>query len=211
MSQIILDFGNGNTCKNDKTYIKKMYDELKKVDSGKHEVIVKWQLFKKAGENIPLTHECFDFAYQYGTSLGYKVTSSVFDKESLDYLLKYNIPFVKIANNRNLDWLIGKVPREIPVYVSYGTEKEYIFAQTGESEPTPLVCISNYPTFVTEYEKRFSNILQNCFVSDHTIDFDLWYKYQPEVIEWHYVLEHDEKNLDGGLFARTPEQLSEVL
>ena len=83
---IILDFGSGNTCKNDKTIIKKMYDSLE----GKKDIVVKWQLFKNAGKNIPLTEDSFDYAYRYGTHLGYKVTSSIFDLESLNFLLKYD-------------------------------------------------------------------------------------------------------------------------
>ncbi len=43
MSQIILDFGSGNTCHNDWTYAKRMIDELKAVDTGKHEIIIKWR------------------------------------------------------------------------------------------------------------------------------------------------------------------------
>lgn len=228
MSQIILDFGSANSCHNDKYYIKRMYDELKAVDTGKHNIVVKWQLFEKAGDNIPLLPEIFDYAYQYGTSLGYKVTSSVFDKNSLDFLLEYDIPFVKIANNRKLDWLIGEIPRKIPVYISrkYNTYDSF-------SNIVDMYCVSKYPATLEEYEslfiteERYGVLTQdkqfceektrmylkcsNLGVSDHTTNFDLFHKYQPKIIEWHYVLEHDNNNLDGGLFARTPEQLAEIL
>lgn len=221
MSQIILDFGSGNTCQNNKEYIKKMYDELKKVDTDKHEIVVKWQLFKEAGKNILLTHECFDYAYKYGTELGYKVTSSVFDKESLDFLLQYNIPFVKIANNRNLDYLIEYVPRGIPIYISH-TIKDIDMRWEREinkyGNVIKMFCMSKYPSMLEDYEKQYkdkenSYFLENLwkYVSDHTINFDLWYRYQPDIVEWHFVLKHDKNNLDGGLFARTPRQLSEVL
>lgn len=216
MSQIILDFGSGNTCKNDKAYITKMYDKLKRVDTGKHEVIVKWQLFEKAGDNIPLLPDVFDFAYQYGTSLGYKVTSSVFDKNSLDFLLEYDVPFIKIANNRNLDWLIGEMPRKIPVCISIGKHDDRIkcfndnivaFPLDGDN---PLYCVSSYPAKHEDYVKSFSQNQLRRGISDHTTDFSLYKKFEPELVEWHYGLS-DSTGLDAGPFMRTPEMLKEVL
>jgi len=222
MSKIILDFGSGNTCRNDKTYIKRMYDELKAVDRGNHNIVVKWQLFEQAGENIPLTHECFQYAYKYGRSIGYQVTSSIFDKPSLDFLLTFKVPFIKIANNRKLDRLIGEIPRKIPIYLSCGTSEDvasyYAAMQLGEECGEVLLCVSQYPASMEEYEKTFpeyfstdvynDSIVDN--VSDHTANFDLWYRYQPEIIEWHYKLS-DSTGLDAGMFARMPEQLAEIL
>lgn len=209
MSMIILDFGSGNSCRNDKSIVKKMYDELKKVDTGKHEIIVKWQLFEKAGDNIPLHPDVFEYAYEYGTSLGYKVTSSVFDKNSLDFLLDFDVPFVKIANNRALDYLIGEVPRKIPIYVSYADEKEI---SSHIENHVPMLCVSEYPAELEQYDCILHNhFMRNLAISDHTTNFGVWYRYQPQIVEWHYVLEHDPNNLDGGLFARTPGMLAEVL
>lgn len=222
MAKIILDFGSGNTCLNDWPYAKRMIDELKAVDTGKHEVIIKWQLFKEAGKNIPLSRDIFYLAYNYAQELGYQTTSSVFDKDSLDYLLKFDIPFVKIANRRDLDYLIGLIPRQIPVYVSKGNAEDISIHNGIE-----MICVSKYPALLKDYEPilDFCKSVWRCgylkrndegmwkinlAVSDHTIDFDLWHKYQPQIIEWHYKLE-DSTGLDAGPFARTPEQLKEVL
>ena len=214
MAKIILDFGSGNTCQNDWDYVKKMIDELKAVDTGKHEVIIKWQLFLQAGQNIPLDREIFCKAYDYAKELGYQTTSSVFDLESLSFLLQFDVPFVKLANRRELDWLIGEVPRKVPVYVSYGSYEEMSSSKPFTNNIVPLRCLSQYPATFEDY----INIVESWFcgpdvlaISDHTTNFGLWYRYQPKIIEWHYVLEHDPGNLDGGLFARTPEQLREVL
>ena len=215
MSQIILDFGSGNTHKNDWAYLKKMLDELKAVDTGKHEVIIKHQLFAEAGENIPLNRGLFINAFAYAAELGYRTTSSVFDKESLDFLLQFDVPFVKIANNRDMDWLIGEVPRRMPVYVSYGLQND---DEDGLDEKcnykvniTPLLCVSKYPATIKDYEDCFGRCLRNgTHISDHTTNFGLWYRYQPQIIEWHYKLD-DSTGLDAGPFARTPEQLREVL
>lgn len=204
MSRIILDM-SANTHKNDIRYIYRMIDEIKAIDTGKHEIIFKHQLFVKAGENIPLERKAFDMAYRYAKERGYKTTSSVFDVPSLNFLLSYNPCFVKMANNRSLNYLIGEIPRKIPVYKSVGTWMDFM-----DSAEMPLCCVSEYPASLKDYETNFKNYLMNA-VSDHTINFDLWHKYKPEIIEWHYVLEHDPNNLDGGLFARTPAMLAEVL
>lgn len=206
--------GSGNTSKNDWPYTKRMIDELKAVDTGKHDVVIKWQLFKEAGQNIPLDREIFSKAHKYAKELGYKTTSSVFDKESLDFLLQFEVPFAKIANNRKLDWLIGEIPRKVPVYVSYGSYEEMKSNKPIMSDTIPLRCLSQYPASLDDYVE----VVENWFcgpdqlaISDHTTNFGLWYRYQPKIIEWHYVLKHDPNNLDGGPFARTPEQLREVL
>ena len=90
---IILDFGSGATSKNDVTTVKRMIDELAAVDTGKHTIVIKWQLFTDCPPNEPLEYRVFDYAYQYAKYLGYKTTASVFDMESLCYLLSYDIPF----------------------------------------------------------------------------------------------------------------------
>ena len=208
MSQIILDFGSGNTCRNDMSIVRRMIDELKAVDTGKHEIIIKWQLFKRAGDNMPLDLCLFDGAYEHAKVKGYKTTSSVFDLDSLKFLLNYDIPFVKIANNRALDWLIGEVPRKIPVYVSYDTDVG-CYENNGTGIET-LACISKYPAQIWDYEEEFGDVtLRN--ISDHTVGLDLFKKYQPRIWEKHYVLEHDKSNLDGGLFATIPNELTEIL
>ena len=205
MAKIILDFGSGNTCKNKKVIIERMYNELKMIDNKKHEIIVKWQLFKRSGSNVPLTEESFDYAYNYGKSLGYDVTSSVFDKESLIFLLNYDIPFVKLANRRDTDFLINYMPQKMPVYIS---KTHDLFLPKMERKIVEMWCISRYPAKKHDYEKL--DIKQGDAISDHTEDFSLFNKYKPEVVEWHYKLDFS-TGLDAGSFSRTPEQLKEIL
>ena len=204
---IILDFGSGNTCKNDPDYILRMIDELDAVDSRKHEVIIKWQLFEKnIGENRVLQSWAFSHAYNYAATKGYKTTASVFDKVALKFLLGFDIPFVKLANRPDLYWLTGEVPRKIPVYMSVEYE--------GDDEDMgvqPMACVSEYPATIADYEEcfMFPTLLYNA-ISDHTTDFTLYHKYKPSIYECHYRLA-DSTGPDAGLFARTPEQLREVL
>jgi sialic acid synthase SpsE len=195
-----------------------MIDELKAVDTGKHEVIIKWQLFLNDGINVPLGHDVFDYAYKYGNEQGYKVTSSVADLESLKFLLQYDVPFIKLPNCRELDWLIGEVPRRIPLYISYGTIEEY--SSNSREEIKTLACISKYPANIDEYIKEYAwrnangKYLYNGGkirrVSDHTVGLYLYKKFQPQIWEKHFKL-LDSTGLDAGPFAITPDELREVL
>jgi sialic acid synthase SpsE len=209
LSQVIADLGSGNSCKNDLAYIKRMLDELKAVDTGKHEIICKWQLFEKAGDNIPLKVDSFKYAYDYAKTLGYETTASVFDVSSLMYLMTFDIPFIKIANNRKLDKLIGLIPRRFPVYVSVGSWTERASLHQY-SDVTAMFCVSKYPANIEEYEKTFSAFALRSNVSDHTIGFELFNKYKPDVFEKHYVLE-DSTGLDAGPFSVTPTMLRAIL
>ena len=208
---IILDFGSGNTCKNDIKIVERMIDELKAVDTGKHEVIIKWQMFGHAPPNERLMWVTFDHAYNYAKEKGYRTTASVFGMTSLQHLLQYDIPFVKIANRPDLYWLAGEVPRKIPVYVSTGVQSsmdnpsEYF---VGDQDVL-LKCVSKYPATVEDYEGRMYNIPLR-YISDHTTDFTLWNRHPIVIIEWHYKLE-DSTGPDAGEFARTPKQLEGIL
>jgi sialic acid synthase SpsE len=219
MSEIILDFGSGNTCRNDLSIAIQMIDELNSIDTEKHDVIIKWQLFKQAGDNIPLQQDVFDFAYHYAKKYGYETTASVFDQESLDFLLKYDVPMIKIANRRDLDWLIGEIPRKIKIYIS--DTNDFNYCDLDSNNITKFCCVSKYPATIEDYEEEWAinfEISVNMYsrnklkkaVSDHTSNLELWNKYQPEIIEWHYKLENS-TGLDAGSFARTPQQLAEVL
>jgi sialic acid synthase SpsE len=201
---IILDFGSGNTCKNDYSYVKRMVDELKAIDPGR-DIVIKWQLFLSAGENIPLDRKIFNLAYKYAEKQGYRTAASVFDLDSLKYLLQYDIPFVKLANNKSVYCLEGDVPRRIQIVKSVGTgwdlEPEYNMIK--------LACVSKYPATIEQYIDVYGNRRLEG-ISDHTTDFKLYQYYMPEHIEWHYKLE-DSTGLDAGPFARTPKQLGGIL
>jgi sialic acid synthase SpsE len=196
-----------------------MIDAIKAIDTGKHEVVLKFQLSLPDGINVPLDHDVFDYGYRYGNEQGYKVTSSVADLESLKFLLQYDVCFVKIPNDRGLDWLIGYVSRMIPVYVSCNDSYMMTNIWCNEWEYkdniTPLACISKYPATIEEYEHKFQDnfsghLARKCPISDHTIDFTLWHKYHPSIIEWHFKLE-DSTGLDAGPFAIMPEELRKIL
>ena len=247
---IILDFGSATTCKNDKKYVERMIDELSEVDSGKHDIVIKWQLFSDTISSLPdgtvldppvepLDRCVFHHAYMYAQARGYQTTASVFDKDSLDFLLEYDIPFVKIANRPDRYWLAGEVPRRIPLLVStdgsdYGEWLGGFCMSEWVNFKEWLFCISKYPATLKDYEDKFKADMEYAMdkpplsfgkrhnycgligaddhwgISDHTTDFELYHKYRPDTIEWHYKLE-DSTGPDAGEFARTPEQLREIL
>jgi len=205
MRQIILDMGSGNTCRNNKLLIREMYDSLDLIDNHKYEVIVKWQLFQRAGDNIPLNKRSFDYAYHYGHDLGYKVTASAFDRDSLDFLMGYKVPFIKIANNSKLHYLIKNIPEDIMLYISSDLP---LYLERRKATYKHLWCVSKYPALISDYEKF--KLKKGSYLSDHTQDFKLFFAKNPEIIEWHYKLVSS-VGLDAGVFARTPEQLSKIL
>jgi sialic acid synthase SpsE len=200
---IICDLGSGNSCRNDVNIARQMVLELAKLRIPG--LVIKWQLFKEAGNNIPLDHNVFDAAYHYAmTNFGIETTASVFDKESLDFLLTYRIPFVKIANNeKSYDTFMMMDHTTDTIYSSDDKDKESF------DNNKIIYCISKYPATMKEYETKFGDKLKEG-ISDHTTNFELFNKYQPKVYEFHFKLE-DTIGLDAGEFARTPAQIREWL
>lgn len=214
MAEIILDY-SANTFRNDKALIKRAIDEIKAIDTGKHSIVFKTQLFVKCGDNIPCTHESFEYMYEYGNSQGYKVTSSVFDKESLDYLLKFDVPFIKIANRPDLYPLMDFIPRGIPIYVSQDGRSN-LFSIRMTMRDRELYCVSKYPADISDYQRFIDekNLYgcPDCW-SDHTIGLDFFKNGTPKkiiIFEKHLKLS-DSTGLDAGSFAITPQELSEIL
>ena len=207
---IILDFGSGETCKNDIAYIKRMIDELVEVDSGKHEVIIKWQLF--APETVPylqpLSLLMFDEAYRYAQALGYQTTASVFDTWALSKLLQYDVPFVKLACRAWVYPLLGissmmehKAVVSVPDMATGKMLKQQWDADV-------LCCVPKYPAQQEDYEVVFDDL--PCGISDHTDDWGLFDDYEPDIYECHYKLE-DSTGPDAASYSRTPEMLAVIL
>ena len=224
---VILDFGSGATCKNDVNIVKRMIDELVKVDTRKHEVVIKFQLFQDAPPNTPLRLDVFDYAYYYAEQQGYQTTASVFDLDSLKYLLCYDVPFVKIANRPELYWLAEEIPRRLDEYGNSSNIALPIISIRNQEDISGIImvnramavlfCVSEYPATIEQYEQAFPSMgklikldRDTYGISDHTTDFTLYHKYKPNIYEIHYRLT-DSIGPDAGPFARTPEALAEIL
>jgi sialic acid synthase SpsE len=211
--QIVLDLGSGNTCGNSIDYGIKMIDEIIAVDNHKHEIILKMQLFKDQPPNEHLKRNVFAAMFEYARLKGYKMTASVFDMESLKFLLTFkDLPFIKIACRPDLKWIIGEVPRKIPVYASADFSYSNI-----ESKEEILFCIPKYPAQIKEYlpvEGECCCSMPNVInISDHTIGIELFKRYKDKLHIWekHFVLEYNDTNPDAGPFAITPQELKEAL
>lgn len=200
---IIFDCGSGNTCKNSVESAMFMVLEFAKLKVPG--AVFKWQLFEKAGDNVPLNLEVFERASRYAGVLGYRTAASVFDKSSLDYAMTMNVPFIKLANNKAAHALLKDIPEAMPVVISTD-DPEY---KTDRPDTKIMYCISQYPADPKDYEKKFGDKLM-IGMSDHTTDWTLFNKYQPKVYECHVKLRSSE-GLDAGKFARTPEQVAEIM
>ena len=210
--KFIIECGSGNTCKNQIGIVEKMIDEVVKRDHGVYQIIFKWQLFKQAFPNVPLEHEVFSTAYWYAKLKGYQTTASVFDAESLDWLLMFDdLQYVKIACRPDLYWLMGEIPRKIKILASRTVTRPMPepIAKYTDYRTVWMWCSPKYPAKVDEYELLKSIKFQG--ISDHTPGWELMHKYPWQYFEKHYVLERDESNPDAGEFAFTPEDLEGII
>lgn len=201
--QLILDMGSGNTCRNDKSEIAKMIAAVFEADTGKHDIVFKWQLFDHAGINLPLDRKVFDYAYDMASECRYKTTASVFDKDSLKFLLKYDVPFVKIACRPELYGLANYA--EVPVYVSVSSPAQM------QTDCLNMCCVPKYPATFEEYEQVFKDEHLQAAISDHVPGWTMYNRWAPAVLEKHFVHERRSDNPDAGAFAVTPAELRSIL
>jgi sialic acid synthase SpsE len=203
MAKLILDLGSGNTCKNSEAYACRMIEQVAKIDTKKHEIIFKFQLFLDAPPNISLDRKVFKYAYDFAKESGYKVTASVFDKDSLSFLLDFDVPFIKIACRDDLYDLMGDIPRRVPIYASY--EGGLINVLWG-SNLTWLYCVPEYPAPAWKYLN-----VPATKISDHSVGWEVYHTLKPKIIEKHFILERDPGNPDSGPFACDIDQLKEIV
>jgi sialic acid synthase SpsE len=201
---VIVDLGSGWTSRNDCNTVDRMLLALAAVDP-QRKATVKWQLFQ-GGEPqcVELKHDVFEYAFDRAEKLGYRTTASVFDKPSLDYLLTFDVPFIKLANRAGVRVLAKYVPRGIPIVYSYIGDFDSHIADNDKL----MACVSDYPATMESYEAWFEECDLREGISDHTVGLDLWRKYRPAVYEKHMRLP-DSTGPDAGPFAALPEELKE--
>lgn len=223
MSSIILDFGSGETCKNDRAIIRDLIDQMHAAVSGSRfipgsssddRVYIKWQLFEWINALRPLTMESFAYAYGYAEALGYQTTASVFDAISLARLQEYDVPFVKIACR---EWAYplsaGITGRRV---VSVPDEFVDVVPGTGigaaSADDVWLACVPEYPATGAQYADAFAGTAMLAHgISDHTRGLDLYRDHRPAWWEKHYILEGSTGADSEGGFAITPDALAEAV
>jgi sialic acid synthase SpsE len=123
----------------------------------------------------------------------------------LNFLLRYKVPFIKIANKPVLyDTVMREITVDTPVIVSWNKRRPQGINMKY------MCCVSKYPAKLSDYEDSFNPDELKAGISDHTDNWSLYNKYRPDVYEVHYMLP-DSNGLDAGPFARVPDQLKEIL
>lgn len=198
----IIDIGSGNSLKT----IDQACATVKAVkDLCIPDSYVKFQLFQKAGNNIPLDPEIFDRATKYCHVMGMPYGVSVFDEWSLDLAIHSGaLKFLKLANRPDLRWLINKAPKEDRWIIS--TDDPNLKIDRRDTDI--IYCISKYPAKEKEYEKFGDKLKRGC--SDHTVGWGLFKRFSPAIYECHFVMARDDQNPDGGDFARLPSDFEEI-
>lgn len=205
---IILDFGSGETCKNDAAYVKKMIDAVPPCNP--ELVFLKWQLFENIPPLAPLEHRIYQIAHDYAFEKGFRTGASVFDEASLEFLLKTNPAFVKIACRPHLYHLLDKIPDYVLRVVSVGSNRDFELMAKAYPDAAIMCCVAKYPAAFEDYGIFHDELMRKGGISDHTEDWRLYNKYRPEVYERHYCLP-DSTGPDAASFAARPSDLEEIL
>jgi sialic acid synthase SpsE len=216
---IILDCGSGETLtdgktKNNKHVAIEIIDKIKAIDSGKHRIVFKFQLFKEPISNLePLNKVVFDFIYRYCISHGYECTSSVFDQESLDFLKNYDTPFIKIACRDYLYHFISQIDKPL-VSVPNSLVAGALMQKYPDKNIKFLYCIPEYPATLNAYRSYFGDVngMIGVGISDHSIGLDIIKNHEPLIYEKHIVLERGKTDDPyGDDFCAVPEDFEEIL
>lgn len=201
---IILDLGNGSVCQNKLDYIKDTIDAVAEVDK-ERECILKWQLFLNIDGKRAMRRDMFDYAYDYANGLGFITTASYFDYDSYLFLLGYDIPFIKIANQnflrRGLDPTFDGSVISVP-----NNETFEMYVKKGFKV---MCCVSDYPAKNSDYD-IFDEAYLMAGISDHTDNLGLYSRFKPEIYEKHFVLEKTTWP-NPRVYALRPKHLEELL
>jgi sialic acid synthase SpsE len=130
----------------------------------------------------------FEYSFKAAGDYGFRVTASVFDRESLNYLNKFNIPFIKVAADKKWWSLVPHCSPTVPLILSCKFDEDMDIM--AEPDVWTLACVADYPAAVSEYEEEFSPAHLSQGISDHCIGTHLYAKYKPIIWEKHYCIEH---------------------
>jgi len=216
---IILDLGNGGVLHNDNEAIKKTIDSVAEIDTERM-CILKFQLFISIQDKVQLRRDVFHRAWEYATSLGFKVTSSAFDYDSVQFLSQYDVPFLKISNHPHLkkERIINDVRKSFITFSAQQFPTEYVMMSVKDSdefnkftdrEIVLLCCVSEYPALFEKYYVTFTDEQLKTGISDHTEGLEMYRYYRPKIWEKHYVL--DEVTDKPRPYCMRPKELEEVL
>lgn len=166
-------------------------------DSVKFQIINTWGLYLpgnyeygkykiedviKIRQEGEMTDEEYFSLFNYCQEIGIPLSASIFDEKSLDLLVKFNPPYIKLASCdiNNVSLLRKVAERNIKVVVSTGmADVEEIeigvnaLSKLKSEDIVILHCVSNYPAFLEQSNLRYLEVLKKRFntsvgFSDHT-------------------------------------------
>jgi N,N'-diacetyllegionaminate synthase len=133
-------------------------------------------------KHLELGYSDFEKLIQYCKDIGIQFVSSAFDLESVEFLIRFNMPFWKIPSGEitNLPYLIKIAETRKPVIMSTGmaTLEEISFAQEvlkqyGTQDLVLMHCTTEYPAPLEEVNLKAMETMRKHFdlpvgYSDHT-------------------------------------------
>ena len=164
------------------------------------------------------TESCLDWRIQKKIFKNYKKRKSKYShqfcKDSLNFAIKNGLKLIKISSFESSNFLLLNevVKTDIPIIISTGSTKDIEIDKTisfikskGKNELALLLCVSDYPADVKDYNLSRIKYLKEKFslpigVSDHTVGKELATAAigaGATLIEKHVCLEEDKQSIDS--------------
>lgn len=178
-------------------------------------------------KKLELSYDQFTTIKEYCNKIGIQFLSTADETESLDFLCKLGIPFIKLGSGdiNNVPYLRYVAGKGIPVILSTGMSsmKDVVFAydtlkEAGADDITVLHCTTNYPCPMNEVNLRSMITIKDtlkCRVgySDHTMGTEVpvaAVALGAEVIEKHFTLDCNMEGPDHPA-SLEPHELKEMV
>ncbi|GAA0079041.1 N-acetylneuraminate synthase [Clostridium sp. CTA-5] len=164
-------------------------------------------------KKLELPFENFKALKNYCEDKGIIFISTPDGLDSLNYLLKLNVPFIKVGSSEitNIDFLIEIGNTKKPIILSTGMSTlgeieqalQTIYS-TGNTNVRLMHCTSDYPTLIDDVNLKAMITIREAFkipvgLSDHTLGFEAAIAattLQAEFIEKHITLDRNMKGPD---------------
>lgn len=164
-------------------------------------------------KELELTHDEFRTIKDYCDKIGIQFISTADEEDSLDFLIRLGIPFIKIGSGDvgNISYLRYVGSKKKPVILSTGMSTLMdvelsinALKEGGTREITLLHCTTNYPCPYDNVNLNAMETLRNTFglqvgYSDHTIGIEIPVAAVAKgavVIEKHFTLDRNMKGPD---------------
>lgn len=176
-------------------------------------------------KHIEFGKDAYDEIDKYCKHIGIQWTASVWDIPSLDFIMNYNVPFIKIPSaNLTDDELLKAIGKtEMPVVLSTGMSKpheiRHAMCLLHKNRVTLMLCNSSYPSLDEELDLNAMETLREEYseaiigYSGHEMDIlpsITAYAMGAQVIERHITLDRDDWGTDQAA-SLEPDQLKELI